>query len=385
LLASGGSIVVTGSLADSGRCARAGGVAVDGSGLALGVSEWLSGGFGGLDTIWLRLGHGVGGGWGMRDAQARGGGAELREHAPPERLEAPTLGRREVGWQAEAGELVQGGAEPLELGLERARPHRERRAGCAGWPEQSERLAQQLAAVVLVGRTPGVHQGERVARPQPMAGNGVDQAVLLLVPQTAELVAERRPYGPAAELLRGVTRQLAAERQASLDPLALVAEQPTNGARTEPVLSSERADHARLVECRRGARGGIGQEQPALVLRARARGRHQHRPEAVAALAPASEALEAVQDLVVAILTRRDQEGILRTRLAVASRHARSQRRVAAVQPLQSHQQHRPGNLLGLARRAGSPRRACWLSSRAASHRLGRGQHALPSSAALAR
>lgn len=58
---------------------------------------------------------------------------------------------------------MQGGADALELGLDVPRPSRERLALGDIGPEQAERVAQQLAAVVFVGRAPRMHQGERVA------------------------------------------------------------------------------------------------------------------------------------------------------------------------------------------------------------------------------
>jgi hypothetical protein len=90
--------------------------------------------------------------------------------------------------------------------------------------------------------------------------------------------------------------------------LALVPEQPSDRTRTELLLVTKRADHPRLVECRRGACRGIGHQQPTLALCARSSPIYQHGHLAVALLAPTGEPLKAVKHLVVAVYPKSDQQ-----------------------------------------------------------------------------
>ncbi len=173
-----------------------------------------------------------------------------------------------------------------------------------------------------------MHQSHRVSLPELMAGYGPEHAVLFLVREANQLVPERRPDHSPAELVLPAPREPAAQRHASLDPLPLVPEQPPDRTRAELFLVAERADHPRLVERRAGARRGIGREQPALVFRARPRSVHHHGHHAVAPIAPPRQALEAVEYLVVAVGTRRDQQRELRPELLTAACNARPQPRV---------------------------------------------------------
>jgi hypothetical protein len=146
-----------------------------------------------------------------------------------------------------------------------------------------------------------MHQRHRVSLSQLMAGDRPEHAVLLLVREPTQLVPERRTEHSPAELVLPEARESAAQRHASLDPLALVPEQPPDRTRAELLLVAERADHPCLVERRAGARRRVGREQPALVFRARPRSVHHHGNHAVASLTPPRQALEAVEHLVVAV------------------------------------------------------------------------------------
>jgi hypothetical protein len=61
---------------------------------------------------------GIRGRYGGYDAEAQAGDSKLCQHAAPERLEASTLRRRQVFRQREERELVQRGAESLELSFD---------------------------------------------------------------------------------------------------------------------------------------------------------------------------------------------------------------------------------------------------------------------------
>lgn len=161
---------------------------------------------------------------------------------------------------------------------------------------------------MLVGPTPRAHQCQRLSLPQLVTGYGPEHAVLFLVREANQLVPERRPDHSPTEFVLPAAREPPSQRHASLDPLALVPEQPPNCAQSKLLLVAKRADHPRLVERRAGARRGVGRKQQALVFRARPRSVHHHGHHAVAPLSPPRQALEAVEHLVVAVGAQRDQQ-----------------------------------------------------------------------------
>lgn len=125
---------------------------------------------------------------GRRGAERGGGLAELVEHAAPQSFETAALGRRQVLGQREHGDVLQRAGEPLQLGLDVARPGRQGPALRGVGTQQPERVAQQLGPVGLVGRAPGVHQRERVALREPVALEGAEHAILLVTRQSGQLV-----------------------------------------------------------------------------------------------------------------------------------------------------------------------------------------------------
>jgi hypothetical protein len=128
-----------------------------------------------------------------------------------------------------------------------------------------------------------------------------EQPVLLVVSEPPELESEGRADLAAAEGALSLEREPTAEGEARVDPRWLAAEQPSDRGWAVLVVVAQRADDEGLVEGARGARGRVGDEQAPLLLGARSRRLDQHRCERVAALTPASEALEAVEELVVAV------------------------------------------------------------------------------------
>ena len=238
-----------------------------------------------------------------------------------EGLEAAALGRGEVVGEREGAESVEGAADLLELALELDGAGGDGRGGRFG-PQAAERVAQQLAAVGLVGAGEELDQSDCLGRTQAMALGAVEELVLVLVAERAQGVRERRPDGaPGEPALRG-RRQAGAKRQARLDPARLVAQQPRDAAGGQPVLLGERADHPRLVEGGRGARRGIGEQQEPLVLGGQRRALDDDGHAGRALLAPALQALEAVDDLEAAVVGGGDSQRqigqLLRRDLALA-------------------------------------------------------------------
>jgi hypothetical protein len=131
-------------------------------------------------------------------------------------------------------------------------------------------------------------------------GDRAEQTVLLVVSEPTELQTEARAKVATTERLLRPRREPTTQRQPAVDPRALASEQPTNGAGAELVVIAQRADHSRLVERRGRACWSIGREQPPLLLGARARRFNQHRHQAMALFTPATQAFEAVEQLVLA-------------------------------------------------------------------------------------
>jgi len=231
---------------------------------------------------------------------------KVGESAPVEGVEAAPLGRREVVGQREGGEVVEGAADVLEPALELDGAGRDggRRSGA----QPTERIAQELAAVGLVGDAEGLDEQQALSSRQPVPLGAVEELVLFLGLQLAQGTRERRADAASGEPLLHGRRQARAHRQAGFDPAGLVPQQPRNAARGEPVLLDERADHLRLVERGHGARGSVGQEQQALVLGRRGRALDDHRHPGRTLFTPALQALEAVEDLEAPVIGGRDAQ-----------------------------------------------------------------------------
>lgn len=241
---------------------------------------------------------------------------------------------------------MQGTREALQLRLQDPRPGRARLGLSRVGPEQEEGVAQKLLAVGLVGRTPRLNERDRVALHEGVVLDNAEHAVLLVVRQAGELVRQRRTDRSLAERVRDTRREPSSQGDATIDPRRLVPEELADRARAQVLLVAERADHPGLVQG--GARAGrrVGLEQPTLVLGAR-RGRRAHDGhERGATRTPVGISFEAVEDLEVAIVARRDEQRHLRARLGTAARCTRSQALVAGVQALDRDQAHATGHLV---------------------------------------
>ena len=285
-----------------------------------------------------------------------------------EGLESATLGRGEVLGEREGGEVVEGAPDVLEAALELDGAGRD--GGGRGLRAQAaERVAQQLSAVGLVGAAEELDQTQGLAPCQAVTLGAVEEPVLVLVAERAQGVRERRADGaPGEPLLRGA-REAGADGQARLDPALLVAQEPRDAARGQPVVLGERAGHLRLVERGDRARRGVGQEQQPLVLGRRGRPLDDDRDRGRALLAPALQSLEAVEDLEAAVGRGGDPQRQLGQLLRRASSFARAQLGEAGAEPVDGQRPDGSGGLLlghgspvaappgfgGAARSAGGP------------------------------
>jgi hypothetical protein len=212
----------------------------------------------------------------------------------------------------EGQELLEGVGRLVEAGLELPGGRTQWRGGRRG---QARRGAPRIPEQRLVGRRvggglPGGEEGVGLTAAQPVADDGLGQARLLAARQSGERDG-RRGREPARVDVRGHRgRQPSPQEEAARDPAAAAAEQPADLGRREVIVVGQGAHHARLVHRAHGAAGRVRLEQAGLGHDADGVLDH-HRHVGVALARPLSEPLEAVEDLVAAV---------------VASGHAQRQR-----------------------------------------------------------
>jgi hypothetical protein len=191
---------------------------------------------------------------------------QVIEDTGVQRLEAATLGRRQVVGQGEGGELCERAAEAMELGFQVHGPGRDRRSLRGHLSYRLEGRPQKLAPVGGVSGPEGVEQHLRLASVEPMAVYGAEDGVLLVLAERAQTVGEGGADRPAREVLGGDGGEAAANGLATLDPRALVAQKPGHLPLCHPLVVEQGADDAGLIERRGGAGRGVAGEQQALVL-----------------------------------------------------------------------------------------------------------------------
>jgi hypothetical protein len=257
-------------------------------------------------------------------------------------FEPAAFGRREVVGEAEAGQLRQCPAEAVQRPLEGGCPRRDRRPLVLLGRQVPERIGQQMAAIRLVSDTVGGHQAQRFVRRDLVAGDGLEEVVLILGRERHERAGERGADGAAGELVLGLRTEPRAQRQAALHPVALAPEQMRGAAERQLVLVHERADHARLVQ--RGQRPwrGVGAKEQALVRHRRLCRLDHHRHQLVPLLLPALEALESVEDFVAPVGRDGHAHRQLRPLIGPRWQRARPQTRVASTQTRDRDVSNRP-------------------------------------------
>lgn len=256
--------------------------------------------------------------------------SKLVEDASIERFDAAALRPCELIGDGHLLEVDQRVSDGLEPGFE-GDGHggeRRRRLGL----QASLGVAEQLASVVVVGDAIGADQGDGFVAAQPVALDGADQGVLLLVGQGTERVGEGGADLGVGQLLLGRGAEVPADVEAAGHPARALAQEPGDLGLGLAVVVDERADDPRFVEGGHGTWRGVGAEQQALVLLGRGRPLDHDRHELAALLSPASQALEAVDDLIDAVVGRRDAQGHLGPLVDLLSRGARSQRSVGGAE-----------------------------------------------------
>jgi hypothetical protein len=225
-------------------------------------------------------------------------------------LKDPPIGVGESG-EIEMRELIQ-----RVLGLGKARLKRACRgaeggdARLAGRGRGRARIAhERLARRRVGGGTPGGEQGFRFAGAQPVAHEALGQTLLLAVGEAGQVARGGGREPTLVEMATELGGEPTAEGQASVHPASPAAEKLRDLRGREPIVVSERADHAGLVHRAHGAPGRVGLEQSGLAHDPGAGVFHDHGHVGVPLVAPAGQALEAIEHLVGARPGRRDPQG----------------------------------------------------------------------------
>lgn len=130
------------------------------------------------------------------------------------------------------------------------------------------------------------------------------------------------------------------------DPVELLAQEGRDGSRCEVILAGKRVDDTSLVEHRERTRRRVGQEHPPLLHGRDRRGFHDHRHPRVSQVAPAGEALEAVEYLVGAVRGGHDpQRNLLQLYRVGNGPLSRAQSCQARAESFDVHPANRPGRL----------------------------------------
>lgn len=185
---------------------------------------------------------------------------------------------------------------------------------------------------------------------------GVKEGFLLLIGQGADGVGKRGTDASLVEpvLCRG--SEPGGEGMPASDPRLAASEQVRGRGEGEAIVADERIDDARLVHRRESARWGVGAENQSLVLRGGAGVLDDHGDVSRTRSGPASQPLEAIDDLEGAVFLRDDPQRQLRQWLrGLPPWLARTKEGEARVQPLDGQVDHK-----ALRRRLGARRGGGW-------------------------
>jgi hypothetical protein len=141
----------------------------------------------------------------LGDAEDARGVAKLVEHAAVQRIEATLLSGREVEREREGGEVLEDPAHGLEAPLDVGSAWRG--GGRLGLGMQAtERVTHQLAAVGIIGGAIGFDDRLGVTRLEAMPLDARQESILVLVPERAQRLAQRRSDGARTQLARAGLR-----------------------------------------------------------------------------------------------------------------------------------------------------------------------------------
>ncbi len=280
---------------------------------------------------------------------------KLVEDGASERLEPAAFARAHLGLVDREGRQVrQGGLRAPQALFELGRGA----AALARAREEAARVVEELASFLGdPSSAQGAHQHDRLTRLQPVAFGAGHGRHLVVAGQPGEGVGQGRADKARVHLALDRRRQPTVEREATLDPIGLAAEQLGDRLRAETVAPQRRHD-AGLVEDRERSPGSVAhQQQPLRLLHALSF--FDDDGDVSSALAPpALEPLESVDDLV-AVAVFDDAQGLIGQRDApVDQPHtASAQGGEARSDPRQRNEEH---SARGGGRTHRLPGALCW-------------------------
>jgi hypothetical protein len=248
-------------------------------------------------------------------------------------------------------ELPEHAAKASDLAFEIGGPRRESGALLPSDGPGTERGAQELASVPLVGDPVGSHERHGVAGAESVLSDGLEEYVLIGGTQLGEGEGERRSDDALGQVLLGGGRQARAEREAARHPVGSLAEQAGNGALGEAVLVDERTNDPSLVERGERPRRGVGGEQEPLLFGGRRGSLDQDGYSRFSSRPPAAEALEAVEHLEATVLRGDHAQRQLGAHAELGPWRARTETGVAGAQLVQRKVADAARGLLGGAGR----------------------------------
>ena len=168
-------------------------------------------------------------------------------------------------------------------------------------------IAQERLPRGLVGAAIRGQERLRLACGKGVALDGAGKPELLPGGERAQGDRQRERQAAAIDARAQVLRQAPAERQAALHPLRLATQELGDRGRREAVLARERRHDASLVHGAGGLRQGVRVQEPSFHRRTRD-GLDDDGDLAEAFSPPPSESLEAIEDLVGAVVRGGDAE-----------------------------------------------------------------------------
>jgi hypothetical protein len=159
------------------------------------------------------------------------------------------------------------------------------------------------------GGTEGRDEGEGLRGAEGITFDRLQDGVLMLVAQCTQGVGQGWTDGSAVHAALDRRRKAGGESVAARDPGLTSPEQVCHSRQAEVVVLVKRADDARLIHRSGRARRRIGAQQEQLDLRRRTNPLHDGGDCRVSGVAPARQALEAIDDFERAVLLRHDRIG----------------------------------------------------------------------------
>jgi hypothetical protein len=245
--------------------------------------------------------------WGK--AQALGGDhlGGVYQHqlgAPLIGLETTPLGRAQaLLGELEVGQVLQCLARPGEPGLDPCGKCTDRRGAASLGTHRAKGGIEEITPVGrALGQPVGAEQRLGLVALELVALHRLGHGLLLLGAERAERVGQGHPEPALVDLSLQRLAELLGQGETLVDPARIAATDLGDGLWPLLLLVAQSEDHAGLVHGRERARRPVGLEQSDQPARPGARCLHEHRHALQTELAPAPEALEAVDDLVDAAL-----------------------------------------------------------------------------------